>query len=144
MCVCVFLHGRGVGAGQPQVHRQLPRPLLQLRSHWTVALSVRLVLAPHWSVGRAHKVDGHDDLGALHLPTAALSFLLLILLLFLFFLLIPLLLPPLIFFSFFPLLLLLLFDLLPEMSGFTLNDWLEGLTSPLTGGGHLGERGEIG
>lgn len=133
VCVRVFLHGRRIGTGQSQVQRQPPWPLLHLGCHWTAALSVGLLLAPHWSVSRGHEVDRHDDFRALHLSAAALSLLVLFLLLF------PLLLWPHVvsFLSFFLLLFLLFFDLFPEMSGFSLNDWLQGLTPPLTGGRHL-------
>lgn len=121
------LHGRGVGAGQPQVQSQPPRPLLHLVGHWTVALSVRGVLAPHGHVGGRAAVKGHDDIGALHFPPAALPFLLL------FILLLPLLLLR----SLLLLLLLFFLKLLPEMGGFALDDWLEGLGPPLAGGGYL-------
>lgn len=126
----VLSHGRGVGAGQPQVHGQFPVALLQLASDWPSGLAlvtVALLLA------LAHGVHGHDDVWALHLSSAALAFLLFLLSLLLLF-----------FCSSVSLLLfLLLFDLLPEMSRFSLDDWLQGLSPPLAGGGHLQETAQL-
>lgn len=60
-------HGRGVGAGQPQVEGQLPGPLLHLPPEGGVGRGVAPRLRPFRG---GHQVHGHDDLGALHLPPA--------------------------------------------------------------------------
>ncbi|KAF3838727.1 hypothetical protein F7725_010495 [Dissostichus mawsoni] len=120
------------------VEGQLPGPLLHLPPEGGVGGVWLLVFDPSDEVTRSTAMMTSDSAS----PPAALPLLFLVLLVFLLLLLLlPLHLFSPSFLFFLPLVLLLLFDLLPEVSRLPLDDGLQGLSAPLTGGGHLGGGG---